>query len=120
MAEGPVSILFVGDLVGGTGRRTLLELLPALRERLAPTFVVVNGENAAGGLGITPKIADELLDAGVDVITLGNHAYHRKEILSYLDRQPRLIRPANYLRSDRKSTRLNSSHANNSYAVFCL
>src|SRR5204862_2918130 len=64
-----------------------------------PTFVVVNGENSAGGLGITPKIADELLEAGVDAITLGNHAYHRREILPYLDRQPRLLRPHNYLRS---------------------
>jgi len=93
------TILFVGDLVGGPGRRTLLDLLPALRERHRPTFVVVNGENAAGGLGITPKIADELLAAGIDVITLGNHAYHRREILPYLDRQPRLLRPHNYLRS---------------------
>jgi len=83
--DAPATILFVGDLVGGLGRRTLLGLLPALRERHDPTFVVVNGENVAGGLGITPKIADELLAAGVDVITLGNHAYHRKEIYPYLD-----------------------------------
>lgn len=94
-----VRILFVGDVVGGLGRRTLLRLLPDLRERHDPTFVVVNGENAAGGLGITPKIADELLAAGVDAITLGNHAYHRREILPYLDEQPRIVRPANYLRS---------------------
>jgi metallophosphoesterase (TIGR00282 family) len=95
----PASILFIGDLVGGLGRRTLLALLPGLVERYAPTFVVVNAENVAGGLGITPKIADELLSAGVDVITLGNHAYHRKEIYPYLDAQERIIRPANYLRS---------------------
>jgi len=95
----PATILFVGDIVGGLGRRTFLGLLPGLRDRYAPTFVVVNGENSAGGLGITPKIADELLAAEVDVITLGNHAYHRKEIIGYLDREPRLIRPANYLRS---------------------
>jgi len=94
-----VSILFVGDLVGGIGRRTLLDSLPILRERQAPTFVVVNGENAAGGLGITPKIADELLAAGVDAITLGNHTYHRREIYPYLDAQPRIVRPANFLRS---------------------
>ena len=99
MANAPASILFVGDLVGGLGRRTLLALLPALRERHEPTFVVVNAENVAGGLGITPKIADELLAAGVDVITLGNHAYHRKEIYPYLDAQERIVRPANYLRS---------------------
>jgi metallophosphoesterase (TIGR00282 family) len=95
--DAPATILFVGDLVGGLGRRTLLGLLPALRERHAPTFVVVNGENVAGGLGITPKIADELLGAGVDVITLGNHAYKRKEIYRYLDDEPRILRPANYL-----------------------
>jgi 2',3'-cyclic-nucleotide 2'-phosphodiesterase len=97
--DAPATILFVGDLVGGLGRRTLLGLLPELRERLAPTFVVVNGENVAGGLGITPKIADELLAAGVDVITLGNHAYRRKEIYGYLDDEPRILRPANYLRT---------------------
>ena len=95
--DAPPSILFVGDLVGGLGRRTLLGLLPALREELAPGFVVVNGENVAGGLGITPKIADELFAAGVDVITLGNHAYHRKEILGYLDATERILRPANFL-----------------------
>ena len=99
MSHPPTSILFVGDLVGGLGRRTLLGLLPGLRERLAPTFVVVNGENVAGGLGITPKLADEIFAAGVDVITLGNHAYHRNEILPYLDREDRILRPANYLRS---------------------
>ena len=99
MRRHATSILFVGDLVGGLGRRTLLGLLPGLRERHAPTFVVVNGENAAGGLGITPKLADELFEAGVDVITLGNHAYHRREILPYLDRNERILRPANYLRS---------------------
>jgi 2',3'-cyclic-nucleotide 2'-phosphodiesterase len=97
--DAPASILFIGDVVGGLGRRTLLALLPGLVERHRPTFVVVNAENVAGGLGITPKIADELLGAGVDVITLGNHAYHRKEIYPYLDAQERIVRPANYLRS---------------------
>ena len=92
-------ILFVGDLVGGVGRRTLLECLPVLRERHDPTFVVVNAENVAGGLGITPKAADELFAHGVDVITLGNHAYHRREIYPYLNQQPRILRPFNYLRS---------------------
>lgn len=97
--DAAVSILFVGDVVGGIGRRTLLESLPVLRERYAPTFVIVNGENIAGGLGITPKIADELLASGVDAITLGNHTYHRREIYAYLDSQPRIVRPANFLRS---------------------
>jgi metallophosphoesterase (TIGR00282 family) len=95
--DAPASILFIGDVVGGLGRRALLAMLPGLRERYEPTFVVVNAENVAGGLGITPKIADELLDAGIDAITLGNHAYHRKEIYPYLDVQERIVRPANYL-----------------------
>jgi 2',3'-cyclic-nucleotide 2'-phosphodiesterase len=98
-ARGRVGILFVGDLVGGIGRRTLLDCLPLLRERFDPTFVVVNGENVAGGLGITPKAADQLLAAGVDAITLGNHTYHRPEIYPYLESEPRIVRPANFLRS---------------------
>ncbi len=92
-------ILFVGDVVGGLGRRTLLGLLPGLRDRYAPDFVVVNGENAAGGLGITAKIAREMLGAGVDAITLGNHAYKRRDVYPYLDGEERIVRPANYLRS---------------------
>ena len=94
-----ISILFVGDIVGGIGRRTLAALLPSLRERLAPTFVVVNGENAAGGIGITSKVASELFAAGVDVITLGNHTYRHREVYAYLDDEPRILRPANFLRS---------------------
>ncbi len=93
------SILFVGDIVGGIGRRTLLALLPVLRERLTPDFVVVNGENAAGGIGITPKIARDLLANGVDVITLGNHTYRHREVYPYLDEEDRILRPANFLRS---------------------
>jgi hypothetical protein len=92
------SILFCGDLVGPAGRRALLRLLPELRERHNPTFVVVNGENLAGGFGITPKLAEDIFAAGVDVITLGNHAYRRREIYPYLDSEPRILRPANYLR----------------------
>ncbi len=94
-----VSILFVGDVVGGLGKRTLLALLPSLRDRYAPDFVVVNGENVAGGVGITPKIAKELLAAGVDVITLGNHTYRHREIYPYLDEEERILRPANFLAS---------------------
>jgi 2',3'-cyclic-nucleotide 2'-phosphodiesterase len=97
--EAAARILFVGDIVGGIGRQTLLDCLPILRERHALTFVVVNGENAAGGLGITPKNADQLFAAGVDAITLGNHTYHRREIYPYLDSHERIIRPANFLRS---------------------
>jgi metallophosphoesterase (TIGR00282 family) len=91
-------ILFCGDLVGSAGRRALLTLLPRLREQHQPDFVLVNAENVAGGAGITPKIADELLAAGVDVITLGNHTYRHREIYAYLDEQERILRPANYLR----------------------
>jgi metallophosphoesterase (TIGR00282 family) len=97
-ADPTTSILFVGDLVGSAGRRLLLALLPGLRETHALDFVVVNGENVAGGLGITPKIADELFGAGVDVITLGNHAYRQREIYAYLDEHEQILRPANYLR----------------------
>src|ERR1700759_1827864 len=94
-----VCILFVGDVVGGIGKRTLLALLPGLRDRFAPDFVVVNGENAAGGVGITPKIARELLAGGVDVITLGNHTYRHREVYAYLDEEDRILRPANFLAS---------------------
>ncbi|MCA1683437.1 MAG: YmdB family metallophosphoesterase, partial [Actinobacteria bacterium] len=99
MNTSAVSILFVGDIVGGLGRRTFLGLLPELRERHAPTFVVVNGENAAGGIGITPKIATALFAAGVDVITLGNHTYRHREVWQYLDTEDRILRPVNFLAS---------------------
>jgi metallophosphoesterase (TIGR00282 family) len=99
VTENLATILFVGDVVGGIGKRTLLALLPSLRERFDPTFVIVNGENAAGGIGITPKIADELFAAGIDVITLGNHTYRHREIYRYLDAEERILRPANFLRS---------------------
>jgi len=93
------SILFVGDVVASVGRRTLRSLLPGLREELGADFVVVNGENAAGGVGITPRTADEIFAAGADAITLGNHAYRHKDVYAYLDAEPRIVRPANYLRS---------------------
>jgi len=91
------SILFVGDVVGRTGRRALDSLLPQLREELAPQFVVVNGENAAGGIGITPKEADALFAMGADAITLGNHTYRHRDVWPYLDERRDIIRPANYL-----------------------
>jgi 2',3'-cyclic-nucleotide 2'-phosphodiesterase len=94
-----VRVLFIGDVVGSLGRRTLAALLPELRERHSPDFVVVNGENAAGGVGITPKTADEIFARGVDVITLGNHTYRHAEIYEYLDARPEIVRPANFLRS---------------------
>src|SRR6202012_1054284 len=94
-----VKILFAGDIVGGLGKRTFIGLLPELRERFDPEFVVVNAENAAGGLGITPRIADQLFGAGVDVITLGNHTYRQREIYEYLDQRRESLRPGNFLRS---------------------
>jgi metallophosphoesterase (TIGR00282 family) len=91
------SILFVGDVVGRAGRRALDALLPQLREEYAPGFVVVNGENAAGGIGITPKEADAFFAMGVDAITLGNHTYRHREVWPYLDERRDIVRPANYL-----------------------
>jgi metallophosphoesterase (TIGR00282 family) len=92
-----VRLLFVGDIVGKPGRRALADLLPGLREEHKPDWVVVNGENAAGGLGITERIAREFLDElAVDVITLGNHTYHHRDVYPFLDRDERIIRPANY------------------------
>ena len=99
MPDASATLLFIGDVVGGLGRRTLLNLLPALREEHAADAVVVNGENAAGGLGITPKIADEFFAAGIDAITLGNHTYRQKSIYGYLDDEPRILRPVNFLKS---------------------
>lgn len=89
-------ILFLGDVVGRAGRDAVAEHLPALRERLAPDFVVVNGENAAGGYGITGEICRNLYQQGADVVTLGNHAWDQRETLGYIDGDDKLIRPANY------------------------
>jgi metallophosphoesterase (TIGR00282 family) len=83
-------------VVGGIGRRTLATLLPGIRDEHQPDFVVVNGENSAGGVGITQKTALELLDMGADAITLGNHAYRHREVYELLDREERIVRPANY------------------------
>ncbi len=91
-----MKLLFVGDVVGGLGRRTLASLLPQIRDTHQPDFVVVNGENAAGGVGITQKTAHELLKLGADAITLGNHAFRHREVYELLDREPRIVRPANY------------------------
>jgi 2',3'-cyclic-nucleotide 2'-phosphodiesterase len=93
-----VKVLFVGDVVGGIGRRTLAALLPGIRERHEPDFVVVNGENAAGGVGITERTARDILETGADLITLGNHAYRHANVYEFLDREERIVRPANYPR----------------------
>lgn len=88
--------LFLGDVVGRVGRQVVNEHLPGLRERWALDFVVVNGENSAGGFGITETIYEELLAAGADAVTLGNHAWDQREALVFIERAPRLIRPANF------------------------
>lgn len=89
-------ILFVGDVVGRPGRQALKALLPGLKEDYAADVAVVNGENSAGGLGITPKTAGEMFEAGADVITTGNHVWDRKEAVQLLEEDPRVLRPANY------------------------
>jgi hypothetical protein len=91
-----VRILFVGDVVGSAGRTVVEGLLPGLMESEQPDFVVINGENAAGGVGITPKTAHALFNAGADAITLGNHAFRHRDVYDLLDRDERIVRPANY------------------------
>lgn len=92
-----MKILFIGDVVGRPGREAVVAMLPGLRSELEADFVVVNGENAAGGIGITSELARELLDcAGADVVTLGNHAWAKREVYTFLDQAPRVVRPANY------------------------
>jgi metallophosphoesterase (TIGR00282 family) len=89
-------LLFLGDIVGRPGRNAVIERLPGLRDRWQLDCVVINGENSAGGFGITEAICDEILGAGADAITLGNHSWDQRETLVFIERQPRLLRPANY------------------------
>jgi metallophosphoesterase (TIGR00282 family) len=89
-------LAFFGDVVGRSGREALVRRLPALRSELGLDFVTVNAENAAGGFGITEQTAEELYAAGADCLTLGNHAWDQREALTYIEREPRLLRPANY------------------------
>jgi metallophosphoesterase (TIGR00282 family) len=89
-------LAFFGDVVGRAGREGLASRLPGLRADLKLDFVIANGENVAGGFGITEQTAEELYGAGVDCITLGNHAWDQREALTYIEREPRLLRPANY------------------------
>ena len=89
-------ILFIGDIVGRAGRTILYERLPGLIADMKLDLVVVNGENAAGGFGITETIYNEMIDAGADAVTLGNHAWDQREALVFIERAPRLVRPVNY------------------------
>jgi metallophosphoesterase (TIGR00282 family) len=91
-----VKLLFIGDIVGQPGRRAVAELVPKLRERHALDFVIANGENSAGGSGITPKTAGEIFSAGVDVITSGDHLWDQKEVMELLASEKRFLRPLNY------------------------
>jgi len=92
-------LLFLGDLVGRAGRMAAIDALPDLRRELALDFVVVNAENAASGYGLTASIAEEIFAAGADVITLGDHAFDQKEMLSHAAREPRLLRPLNFAKA---------------------
>jgi metallophosphoesterase (TIGR00282 family) len=91
-----VRILFIADAFAAAGRRIIEERLPRLRSEHSIDFVIANAENIADGVGITSRIARKLLEAGVDVITLGNHAYRQREVYPYLDQEQRILRPANY------------------------
>jgi 2',3'-cyclic-nucleotide 2'-phosphodiesterase len=91
-----VKLLFIGDIVGQPGRNVVKTLLPKLREQLALDFVIANGENSAGGSGITPKTAEEIFAAGVDVITSGDHLWDQKEVMELLANEKRFVRPLNY------------------------
>ncbi|WP_436638943.1 TIGR00282 family metallophosphoesterase [Microbaculum sp. FT89] len=89
-------LLFLGDVVGRSGREIVVDRLPELRSRLDADFVVVNGENSAGGFGITEAIHGELIDAGADVVTTGNHVWDQREALVFIERTPTLLRPINF------------------------
>src|SRR5688572_7503391 len=88
-------ILFLGDVVGRPGRTAVKEGLPSLQNTHLPLFTIVNGENSAGGVGITSDIAEEIYRAGADAITLGNHAFNKREIYEYLNKDKPIVRPAN-------------------------
>jgi hypothetical protein len=89
------TLVFLGDIVGSPGRAAVHEAIPTLKQRFDPLFMVVNGENSAAGLGITPKIAEEFFSWGIDAITLGNHSFAKREIIPYLDSGKPIIRPYN-------------------------
>jgi len=89
-------LLFIGDVIGRAGRSAIAEHVPVLRQKLGLDFVVANGENAAGGFGLTENIAQDFLNAGVDCVTLGNHSFDQREALVFIERAPHVLRPVNY------------------------
>src|SRR6266513_4013510 len=93
-------LLFIGDVVGKPGREGLATAMPGLRAERMPDLVVVNGENSAGGVGVTRETAEKVFEAGADVITLGNHTYRHRDVYPYLDSEQRIIRPANFTPSN--------------------
>ena len=96
---GACRVLMIGDLIGKPGRVCIEQVLPGLREERGIDFVTANGENVAGGMGLTPSTADAILGAGVDVITSGNHIWDKREIYPYLESNDRVLRPHNYGRT---------------------
>ena len=91
-----MKIILIGDVVGKAGRTVLAEVLPRLKDQYEAEFVVANVENAAGGAGVNQRVGEELLNAGVDIMTSGNHVFDKKEVIPYIESEPRLLRPANY------------------------
>lgn len=91
-----MNILFISDIMGDPGRQAVLSCLPRLLEKYSAALVVANGENAAGGFGLTPRITEDLFEMGIDILTSGNHIWDKKDILLYIDQEKRLLRPANF------------------------
>ena len=115
-----LNFLFIGDIIGRPGRRAVRKFLHSLVKKYSPSLIIANGENAAGGFGITPEIGQELLDQ-VDVLTSGNHIWDKKEALSYLEQEPRLLRPANYPpKNPGKGTYIFKNISNNKVGVINL
>jgi metallophosphoesterase (TIGR00282 family) len=113
-------ILFIGDIVGSPGREIVAKHLAEIVARERADLVIINGENSAAGFGITPKIADELLALGADVITGGNHSWDKKEIQEYIPNEPRLLRPANFPKSPGRGLYVGTSRGGIRYAVLNL
>lgn len=99
MDKKNIRVLFIGDIVGEAGREAVRALVPRLVEEHKADFVIANCENAAAGRGVTPKISDYLFECGIHVLTSGNHIWDRKEIIPYIEKEPRLLRPANFPKS---------------------
>ena len=113
-------ILFIGDIVGSPGREMVAKHLTEIVARERADLVIINGENSAAGFGITPKIADELLALGADVITGGNHSWDKKEIQEYIPNEPRLLRPANFPKSPGRGLYVGTSRGGVRFAVLNL